>query len=70
MKRNLNFDEVVAISTVPYPINFPIKPLLNATESILFNGDLVYVEGIYKGLDDLGNPYLELTQFSLMEPVE
>ena len=42
----------------------------NKQSTILFSGDLVYVEGIYKGLDDLGNPYLELTQFSLMEPVE
>lgn len=29
--------------------------------TILFSGDEVYVEGVYKGIDWLGNPYLELT---------
>ena len=29
--------------------------------TILFDGDEVYVEGVYKGLDDMKNPYLELT---------
>ena len=29
--------------------------------TILFMGDEVYVEGVYKGIDWLGNPYLELT---------
>lgn len=35
--------------------------------TILFNGDLVYVEGVYEGFSDLGNPYLELTYFTLMD---
>lgn len=35
--------------------------------TILFSGDLVYVEGVYKGFSDLGNPYLELTYFALMD---
>ena len=35
--------------------------------TILFNGDLVYVEGVYKGFSDLGNPYLELSYFTLMD---
>lgn len=29
--------------------------------TILFAGDEVYVEGVYKGIDDMKNPYLELT---------